>query len=271
MPSISGASSAQEAAHPAGYDYAHGSPHLKHAELRVRIERSLIDEVRRIRALRGQCRTLEVGAGHGSFTSVLRDAGADVTVTEMSSASAEHLRTRFRSDAGIEVIDDVDGTWVFGSVDPFDLVVTISVLHHIPDYLGAVARYSAITRAGGSFITWQDPLWYPRQPRAVRTLSRLAYLAWRVGQGALSKGVATQIRRFRGVLDESNVSDMSEYHVVRNGVDDAALEALLRANYAEVIPIRYWSTQAAVLQRVGSQLRLTGTFGFIASGRALDP
>lgn len=258
---------AQDVAYPPGFDYTRGSPHLRHAELRLRIERSLIDEVRRIRADRGHCRTLEVGAGHGSFTSVLRDTGAEVTVTEMSAASAAHLRTRFASDRDVAVIDDEDGMWAFRSGESFDLVVTISVLHHIPDYMAAVARYMALTTPGGSFVTWQDPQWYPRQPRAALVLSRAAYLAWRVFQGDLSKGLATRVRRVRGVLDEANVSDMAEYHVVRQGVDDERLGALLRANYSEVFAVRYWSTQSAALQRFGRSLGLGGTFAYIARGR----
>lgn len=267
VPSRSATSVAQDTAYPVGYDYTHGSPHLRHPELRRTIERSLTEEVGRIRADRGHCRTLEVGAGHGSFTVVLRNAGAEVTVTEMSSASAADLRARFGLDEGVEVIEDIDGSWAFGSVEPFDLVVTISVLHHIPDYLAAVARYTGITRPGGSFVTWQDPQWYPRQPRPALLLSRIAHLSWRVAQGDLAKGIATQIRRFRGVLDEANVSDMSEYHVVRKGVDDLALGALLRANFADVSYLPYWSTQSGLLQRVGSRLGLTGTFGFIARER----
>jgi hypothetical protein len=45
---IAGSSSAQDAAYPEGFDYAHGSPHLRHAAIRARIESSLIEEVARI-------------------------------------------------------------------------------------------------------------------------------------------------------------------------------------------------------------------------------
>ena len=265
--STSVSTSAQDSAYPEGFDYVQGSPHLKHLALKARIDGSLIDEVARTRMRTGHCRTLEVGAGHGSFTAVLRGAGADVTVTEMSSSSAARLRTRFDKDPSVTVVHDGDGSWVFETGSRFDLVVAVSVLHHIPDYLAAVARYADVTEPGGSFISWQDPMWYPRQPRAVLAASRVAYFAWRIRQGNLKRGIATRMRRLSGTLDEGNVSDMAEYHVVRKGVDESALARLLRDRYAETLLIGYWSTQSTTLQRAGNWLRLRDTFGFVARDR----
>lgn len=260
----------QEIAYPEGYDYAAGSPHLKHAELRARVDASLLAEVDRIRATVGRCRALEIGAGHGSFTAVLRDAGAEVTVTEMSGPSAGHLEKLFAADPGVRVVHDPEASWADTTLDRFDLVVAISVLHHIPDYLGAVSRYVDITQPGGTFISWQDPMWYARVPKGSRLSAQAAYLAWRLGQGNLSRGLRTRWRRIRGVWDEGEVSDMSEYHVVRQGVDELALMALLRARYAETHLTTYWSTQAGPLQRVGERLGMTGTFSAVARGRRSD-
>jgi 2-polyprenyl-3-methyl-5-hydroxy-6-metoxy-1,4-benzoquinol methylase len=257
----------QEIAHPQGHDYAAGSPHLKHAGLRAAVESSLIREAERIRTRNGTCRVLEVGAGHGSFTAVLRNADADVTVTEMSQPSAAFLRLRFAGDPHVRVVDDFDGSWVSETDDRFDLVVAISVLHHIPDYLAAVSRYADITEPGGDFLSWQDPLWYARVPRQTLIASKAAYFAWRVGQGNLLRGLATRLRRLRGILDEDQVSDMSEYHVVRNGVDEEALAALVASAFSETRMIRYWSTQGGLLQRAGDRLRLESTFALVARGR----
>ena len=258
----------QEIAYPEGYDYSAGSPHLKHASLRARIDESLRTEVDRIRTRQGTCRALEIGAGHGPFTSVLRNAGAEVTLTEMSRPSADHLAARFAGDSGLKVIHDKDGAWVFATDELFDLVVAISVLHHIPDYIGAVARYADVTAPGGTFVSWQDPLWYSRLTRRTRLASRSAYLLWRVGQGDLARGFKTQFRRMRGVLDETQVSDMSEYHVVRQGVDEQALASLLRARYSETRLTTYWSTQAGPLQHAGERLGMTGTFSIVSRGRS---
>lgn len=257
----------QEVAHGEDYDYEVGSPHLKHRRLRSRIESSLVREVQRLRSLRSGCRALEIGAGHGAFSSVLHEAGAEVTVTEMSSPSARHLEQTFRDQPAIRVVHDPDGSWAFHTADRFDLVVAISVLHHIPDYLAAVARYVERTEPGGTFVSWQDPMWYARQGGLTLFAARASYLVWRLGQGNWSRGLATVSRRIRGGLDESSPPDMTEYHVVREGVDEQALESLLLEHFATVQLTSYWSTQAGVLQRFGDRLHLSGTFSLVAHDR----
>jgi trans-aconitate methyltransferase len=257
----------QEAAYPEGFEYETGSPHLKHARLRARIEASLRLEVDRLNAANGRCRALEIGAGHGSFSSVLVNAGADLTITEMSRPSAAHLVEEFSDLPNVTVVADTEGRWASETDQHFDLVVAISVLHHIPDYLGAVARYIELIVEGGTFLSWQDPAWYPRQSRSGLIAARTAYFAWRLGQGHVLRGIATRVRRLRGILDESDPSDMTEYHVVRNGLDDLALLSALRHHFDHVEVVRYWSTQAGPLQHLGDRLHLGGTFGLRARGR----
>ncbi|HKE73697.1 MAG TPA: hypothetical protein VKB57_08800, partial [Acidimicrobiales bacterium] len=102
---------------------------------------------------------------------------------------------------------------------------------------------------------------------AHRVLSTGAYFAWRVGRGDLARGAATRWRRLRRVYDADSPADMAEYHVVRHGVDQVALAALLRPAFREVAVTRYWSTQSPSLQRVGERLGAANTFGIEATGR----
>ena len=74
----------QDFGHPDGHDYVSGSPHLKHENLRRRVQKSISKEISRLKAENGYCRVLEVGAGHGVFTETVIEAGGDITVTEMS-------------------------------------------------------------------------------------------------------------------------------------------------------------------------------------------
>jgi SAM-dependent methyltransferase len=249
--------------HGAGHDYEPGSPHLRHPALRSRVSASLA------RLVRGdpRCRALELGAGHGTFTSVLRQAGTAVVVTEMSPASAATLRRRFAGDSGVTVVDDPDGDWAFRTDSRFDLVVCVSVLHHIPDYLRTVERLAALLVPGGAFVCWQDPTWYPTMPVHHRALSSGSYFAWRLGGGDLARGAATRWRRLRRVYDETSPADMAEYHVVRQGVDQEAVATRLRQAFRDVAVMRYWSTQSPALQRVGERLGVTNTFGIEATGR----
>lgn len=255
----------QEDGHADGHDYVNGSPHLKHPALRRHIVTTVVETVRASAPRGRRPRVLEVGAGHGSLTAELVAAGAEVVVTEMSVHSAERLRRRFDGDGAVTVVHDPTGELaVSGDVDA---VVYVSVLHHIPDYLAAVRRAAQLIRPGGALVSFQDPLWYPRRSRASLLAAKAVYLAWRLTQGEVRRGIATTIRRLRGVYDESIPSDMVEYHVVRQGVDEQALLEDLGGRFAEVRLVPYWSTQSTWGQRFGDRLLAANTFGLVATGR----
>lgn len=258
----------QELGYGAERDYRLGSPHLSHWSLYDRLTgllRTAITEV----AERGQPATLlEVGAGHGGYTETALAAGASVTATEMSRPSLARLEARYRSNPRFRAVFDPDGSLDVLGEEQFSLVVCSSVLHHIPDYLGFL-RVSMLRHLapGGTFLSFQDPLWYPTVGTVTRKLDRWAHLLWRVGQGNLRTGFATFVRRQRGIYDEDNPNDMVEYHVVRQGCDQAAIRGLLECHFESVELMTYWSTPSMLLQRVGDRLNHHNTFLVLARGR----
>lgn len=257
----------QESDYGAGRQYEKGSPHLSHAHLRAQIEGDLDALVRRQVAEKGHCRAVEVGGGHGVFTQVLVDAGAEVVVTEMSAPSARHLTERFADSPAVTVVHDPNGNALTqDAARGCDLAVFVSVLHHIPDYLTTVRKVADLLAPRADLYCAQDPLWYPRRTRASLAVSNIFYLAWRLTQGDLARGVASRLRWARGRYDESNPSDMIEYHVVRRGVDEEALASLLRSRFAFVDTRTYWSTQSTLLQNWGERLGLVSSFAVTAKG-----
>lgn len=256
----------QQADYGAGRDYTYGSPHLSHEHLFRMIESDLARLVGDIIATKGSCRALEIGAGHGTFTDTLVASGASVTVTEMSLPSAEYLQNSFIDEEAVEVVFDEDGTKCLEIASSgYDLVVMVSVLHHIPDYLTMVRKLAASTAIHGTFYSVQDPTWYPDRKRAEHVADRGCYFLWRVTQGNWKRGVSTRLRRFRHVYDSSKSSDMVEYHVVRNGVDHEALKRMLAEIFTNVDVFTYWSTQSRLLQRLGDRLGWRSTFGIVAT------
>lgn len=258
---------AQDVAHGCAHDYIVGSPHLRHAALRRRIDVRITAAIAEMRQRQRQCQVLEVGAGHGFFTDTVLSAGGKATVTEMSRASYEYLTEKFRGVPDVTILYDVDGNAPFEGKVQYDVILLISVIHHIPDYIDVVTRLcDAALRPGGTVVTFQDPLWYPRQKSWQRALSSGAYFAWRVTQGELRRGLATRWRRLRRVYSESEPADLVEYHVVRQGVDDLALLDLFSTRFAEVEVDRYFSTQSAHLQAVCQKYLAPNTFGILARG-----
>ncbi len=260
---------AQDAGHEPGHDYDKGSPHLRHRRLRTMVEdrlRSLVAE--RLEAT-GSCEVLEIGGGHGTFTECLLDAGATVTVTEASAASAQTLRERLGSRYAdrVEVVHDESGEGILAADRQWDLAVMTAVLHHIPDYLTFLDRLTALIRRDGALFTVADPLYYPRMSSLTHRTVRAMFLAWRVTQGDYKRGFATRWRRLRGVYDDTNPSDLVEYHVQRDGVDEEAIRTLLAAHFGDVEIFTYWASQAPVFQRLGEQTPMVCDFGVSARHR----
>ncbi len=262
--------SLQDLGHPEGHDYDVGSAHLTHRRLRNWIVSTLRDLVAEQFRRKGQVRALEIGAGHGAFTDHLLAMGAQVTVTEMSGASADLLSERYRNNPAARVVFDSDGAATQNLPGQFDLVCAVSVLHHIPDYLGAVGSWLPLIGAGGTFVSFADPLWYPRRSRTSMAADRGAYLTWRLGRGDRIAGARGLVRRARGHYQEDNPRDMVEYHVLRQGCDEQALAGLLRSAFAEVEVLPYWSTPSMLLQAVGDRLPVNSDFGLVGRGRFGD-
>lgn len=260
----------QNSAHGAGHDYVAGSPHLRHARLNAFVVGRLLDTLRAVTPDGARPKVLEVGAGHGPFTQHLLDAGAEVTVTEMSLASAQHLSEVYRNDERVRVVHDPDGSLASVAGEQFDLAVAISLVHHIPDYVDFVHRVSDLIRVGGGFYSAQDPTYYPRRSRPVQWASRGTYLLWRLGQGNYQRGLRTRMRRLKGEYSDTEESDLVEYHVVRQGVDEEALVAALSQRFAEVELRTYWSTQSPLFQRLLQRWELPTDFALLARNRHPD-
>jgi SAM-dependent methyltransferase len=254
----------QEQFYDRAVDYRDGSPHLSHVKLRERLVDTLTTAFNQTVASGLLPEVLEVGAGHGSYTEVLLAVGAHVTAVEMSEHAVERLKERFRHNPNLRTLYEPSGSVPSG--ESFSLVACISVLHHVPDYLTFIDELVDRTSDGGTIVTLQDPLWYPRR-RSTHRLDRFAYLLWRLTRGEFRQGFASQIRRLRKITDESNPRDMVEYHVVRQGLDEDELHARLALHFSDVRVMPYWSHQSRLAQRLGERLGLHNTFGLIATGR----
>lgn len=258
----------QDEAHGEGHDYVKGSPHLRHDSLRTMIEGHLRDLVRETLERQGTCHVLEVGAGHGTFTAILLEAGATVTVTEASRASAAHLERLYAGRDDVQVFHDTTGEDVFERDDRVDGVVCAALLHHIPDYVTFVHRLAGVVDPGGWFYSTADPTYYPRRGRLTNVADRGTYFAWRLAQGNVRRGLATRLRRLRGEWSETEASDLVEYHVVRDGVDELALETELRRWFGSVEVLPYWSTQSPFFQRLLAGAGIGSDFCLIARARS---
>jgi SAM-dependent methyltransferase len=243
-------------------DYRRGSPHLSHLALHDRMIEFLRGAVQRLADRGLPLRVLEIGAGHGGFTQAVLAMGCEVTAVDMSRPSVDELRRRFGTNAKLHAVYDPDGT-LSDVGDDYSLLLFVSVLHHIPDYMSYLKDACKRITSGGALLTLQDPMLYSRHSAAHRA-EQAAYFAWRLGQGNLTQGIQTRLRRIRGVLDETEPSDMVEYHVIRDGVDEEEILSFAKSTFAEVSLTQYWSCQLGLAQRLGERFGLHSSFGIIA-------
>jgi SAM-dependent methyltransferase len=93
-------------------------------------------------------RALDFGCGSGNLTRHLLALGFEVVAADVSAGFLRRIEARHRGEP--VTTRRLDGESLAGLGDAsFDLVAAFSVLHHIPDYLGAVAEMARVTRPGG--------------------------------------------------------------------------------------------------------------------------
>jgi 2-polyprenyl-3-methyl-5-hydroxy-6-metoxy-1,4-benzoquinol methylase len=248
--------------------YINGAPHLKHQSI-ARIYRSLVaSALKGIGKAPASVDVLELGAGNGLASTAWFEQRVRLTAVDSSESMLEGLSQRAR-EFGLEprtvVADALQ--YLDSARDDFDVITHVSMLHHVPDYLSLLNRSIRRVRVGGCLITFQDPLRYDHMPFHHRLIDNASYLAWRLGQGNLKRGLRTRWRRLRRVYSPTEIVDFDEYHVVRNGVDSAEIVKLLNTSFSEVAVFSYWSTYSRPLQTLGERLRLASSFGVLACGR----
>jgi predicted TPR repeat methyltransferase len=95
-------------------------------------------------------RMLEYGAGTGLVTQALRDAVGPVTLADTSAGMREVIERKIAAGAITDArVWDIDLTTDRIPDESFDLVVTVQVLHHIPDVERVLSAFAALLRDGG--------------------------------------------------------------------------------------------------------------------------
>lgn len=242
------------------------SPHLAQRSLRGRLLRLLRSSIVAASDAGLGLRALEIGAGHGGYTEQLLAAGCEVTVVDMSRRAVGRTQATFGHNERLTAVHDRDATLAAVN-DRYSLVLCLSVLHHVPDYIDFLDRVTKRLVPGGTLLTLQDPLWYPRVGRLTYLVDRSAYLLWRIAQGNVREGVQAMCRRIGGTHPQAkHDDDIVYFHVVRQGVDEQAVSSFLLEAFDEVEVLSYWSNHLAAVGPLAERAGLANTFAVRATG-----
>jgi SAM-dependent methyltransferase len=258
----------------AGRTYVDGAPHIKHGDLRKLYSDLLVGVFRHARQFENFPRVLDLGAGEGSVTLPMLELGAHVTAVDISEEQLSVLRSKCAKHESRLVVrcEDINDL-IIGSQDKYDIITANSFLHHIPDYLGMLNALIPRFTPSGQFFSFQDPLLYSTQSAFARSFEGIAYASWRIWKGDVWKGSLRRLRRARGVYLPNSEHDNAEYHVLRDGVDQRAIEALfVRAGFT-CDTTSYFSTQSRPFQAIGKFCGVKNTFAVVAArnGDVADP
>ncbi len=247
--------------------YVQGAPHLKHASLRALYATLAMRAYESVGYNGCPVEVLDLGAGEGSATRIFLELGARVTAVDVSSSQLEALQQTCAGYAGLTV-RQAEAMQVLRDLRAegkrFGLIVALSFLHHIPDYLALIREAHVLLQDRGLFFSFQDPLRYDTLDSFTRSFGFMAYYSWRTLQGDLVAGAQRRLRRSRGIYHEESPEDNAEYHVIRGGVDQDAIAALFAGLGCRCEIVRYFSTQSGLWQTLGARMGLKNTFAVLA-------
>jgi 2-polyprenyl-3-methyl-5-hydroxy-6-metoxy-1,4-benzoquinol methylase len=123
---------------------------------------------------------LDFGAGTGNLTGKLLQKGYTVTAVDISMEMCAILKRRYSSylqSTKLTVVCSPIEELSFGEGD-FDLITCYSVLHHLPDYVGALHYLSGFLKKGGAMYLDHEasPFYWKNESSSLSTIIKGLYL-----------------------------------------------------------------------------------------------
>lgn len=245
--------------------YLAGASHIKCPWIRSLLYETAVKIIKDIKAFNPEPMVLDLGAGEGSTSKIWLELGARVTAVDISGNNLNQMKEVCKGyENKLETIcSDVFEFLEKDFEKKYDLVTTISFLHHIKDYLSLIQKVIPFIKPSGYFFSFEDPSYHPTLDFYSFFLSQLFYYCWRITQGDIIGGFYRKMRRlFVGYKDD--VYDNTEYHAIRSGVDQESILNLLKNHGFSCSIGYYFSNQSPVLQSLGTKLKIRNHFFIIA-------
>jgi ubiquinone/menaquinone biosynthesis C-methylase UbiE len=214
------------------YDARHGE--IFNDIEQARLGQSLKMAADAVRSGRARITALDFGCGSGNLTRHMLALGMAVTAADVSPKFLELVRRRYPS---VETLV-MNGRDLSNVPDQtFDLVATYSVLHHIPDYLGAVREMARVCVVGGVVVIdhERNPRFWSNDPLYRRFRREALKFDWRKYVRPMN-----YVHRARRIFDPrySNEGDIHvwpddhiEWDEIKTVMADAGLKPVAETDY----------------------------------------
>ena len=161
------------------YELMHPEVYSKCEQKRVA---SILQMVNNLVAVDGvnEKRALDFGAGTGNLTGKLLQMGYHVTALDISAEMCKILEKKYKRylvSQKLVVVNSPIEEVRFDRSD-FDLISCYSVLHHLPDYVNIIQRFSGFLRKGGVMYLDHEgsPFYWMREATLAARMVKTAYI-----------------------------------------------------------------------------------------------
>lgn len=226
----------------ASYDHIHGE--IFNDTEQSRLQDVVASAVNAVAS--GGKRALDFGAGTGNLTRHMIQSGCHVTAADVSPEFLQMIKARY--DA--QTIELLGGSLDYIPDSSYDLIGAYSVMHHIPDYLGAAAGLVRKLKTGGVLLIdheHNDNYWSPppelvafrRDDASARTgkLWDPEHKRWQylLRAGIVPARHAARLRKRLRISDEGDIhvypDDHIEWNQLLDVLQDAGTELVARIDY----------------------------------------
>ena len=157
------------------YELIHPEVYGKQEQKRVNSTLKMIDKL----VVDNQKKALDFGAGTGNLTGKLLKMGYKVTAVDISVEMCRILKKKYINyfkDKNLIVVNSPIEDVSFDRGE-FDLITCYSVLHHLPDYAGAIQRLSVFLKKGGAMYLDHDasPFYWKSESQNVARFVKHVY------------------------------------------------------------------------------------------------
>jgi ubiquinone/menaquinone biosynthesis C-methylase UbiE len=129
---------------------------------------------------------LEVGCGTGRFTAPLAEKDVRLTSVDISEEMLESTRRRLTQVGVVDAVtlQQMDARSMEFPDSTFDVIVSMNVLNHVPEYERVVSEMARVLRPGGSIVIGVPSLFSLYWPYGAlvnlrgRSLRREVYTRW---------------------------------------------------------------------------------------------
>jgi ubiquinone/menaquinone biosynthesis C-methylase UbiE len=127
-----------------------------------------------------QKRALDFGAGTGNLTGKLLSMNYTVTAIDISAEMCAILKKKYKAHLKTKKLVVINSPIEDVNFDKgeFDLITCYSVLHHLPDYVGAIHRLSVFLKKGGvMYLDYEaSPFYWKSEPQILADLVKGLYM-----------------------------------------------------------------------------------------------